>query len=1074
MLQWKYITANSCSPPGYSEYFSNKPFLPSSYWTPGLSECIPPYPNSGQRSSVWPEIFFNCAEVKILPSAPVVPTPHGRSYPANKSEFVRVNQVGYLRFATKVGVIVDSSTSPIGWQIQNHSGSVVLSGVTTVYGDDAASGDHVHKADFTALNELGAYRLVAEGIGSSFEFNIATSLYPDLPHEAMNYFYFHRMGEDILAEHLIDGRYARTALHPGDSSVPPYNGWCVSCANFDLKGSWADAGDFGIYTVNHAISAWTLLNLNEMFPEAFQDGSLNIPESGNGFADVLDEVDYGSRFVRGMLPSDGGLASHKAHNHAWSAFSITIEGENAAQNSRSAMGPSTPATYAVARVNGQLARMWYAQGHDSHADVLWSAAVDAWNRAYGTNQVYSASVASPGSAVGGGDYSDGQIGDDLYAAACEMYLTALAIGDSGMQTYKDAMRGSIFFTKIDQWDWATVTGAGTLSLFAVANDLTSEDKIAIETNIVSFANSIKDSIDSEGYPSNLDFQKFGGNYPWGSNSFIMNRAIALAYAYEITGDVSYQDYILRTLDYVMGVNAMHISYVTGYGTKAETDTHDRWAWTIGQDAFWPRGWLSGGPNNELINDYETPGGVAAAKSYAGPGTAPHAWGSKENTVNWNAPLAWVAWYVENKVVPNFGGCDGNCVPLAQSQSVKVQMDTPITLTLSASDYDGSVASWEVVSMPQLGTLSGIEPNLMYTPNPGATGSDFFTFRVYDNSGDVSTEASILLQIRDCNLIDVFGVPSAFNALVNAFNYVHVSEDGPNLAELRSPGHRIQWNNPGLYQFSLELNSGPYYVDLTRCMTGSESFTGPNAGFALNGCGVSGLDGEYWIAQYEGSEVWVEKNNLYAIVFSNDPEPPEFCISTSVPITPTTKPTQSGVSPTTKPTIIVPPPTSSPTNAPTNSPTNISTPKPTPNPTSNLSASPSAKPTTKPTLMPSTKPTVKPTTKPTSKPTTKPTRKPSSKPTTSPTSKPVTTGGSPCCADRNVGYQSCMTSDWCNMSSTNCGNCNGYYITVPLEITGCCKWWSGGDCSNVVHSSNPGCHYRKSDCEGSCGGTWSPL
>ena len=133
----------------------------------------------------------------------------------------------------------------------------------------------------------------------------------------------------------------------------------------------ADAGDFGVYTVNHAISAWTLLNLNEQFPDAFTDGSLNIPESGNSIPDVLDEVDYGSRFLRGMLPSDGGLASHKAHNHAWSAFTITVEGEN--QMIRSAMGPSTAATYAVARVNAQLARMWEAQpGGASHAAVLWS------------------------------------------------------------------------------------------------------------------------------------------------------------------------------------------------------------------------------------------------------------------------------------------------------------------------------------------------------------------------------------------------------------------------------------------------------------------------------------------------------------------------------------------------------------------------------------------------------------------------------------------------------------------------------------------------------------------------------
>ena len=71
----------------------------------------------------------------------------------------------------------------------------------------------------------------------------------------MNYFYFHRMGsEDILAEHLIDERYARIALHPKDTAVTPYPGWCSGCEDFDLLGSWADAGDFGIYTVNHAIS----------------------------------------------------------------------------------------------------------------------------------------------------------------------------------------------------------------------------------------------------------------------------------------------------------------------------------------------------------------------------------------------------------------------------------------------------------------------------------------------------------------------------------------------------------------------------------------------------------------------------------------------------------------------------------------------------------------------------------------------------------------------------------------------------------------------------------------------------
>lgn len=415
------------------------------------------------------------------------------------------------------------------------------------------------------------------------------------------------------------------------------------------------------------------------------------------------------------------------------------------------MGSSTAATFAVARVNAQLARTWHAQGNDAaYVTLLWEAAEDAWNRAYGTNKIYNAGEASPGPAVGGGDYPDSQIADDEYAAACEMYLAALSLGVSDADFFKSIVVNSSFFGKMEQWDWASVAGAGTLSLYAVSNDLSPSQEQTIKTNILAFADKIKTAIDEEGYPSNLNFPSEFGKYPWGSNSFIVNRMIALAYAYEVSGDISYQKYLMRSMDYVMGTNAMDISYVTGYGDKAETDTHDRWAWTIGQDEFWPRGWLSGGPNNEvssyalscqlllhndhqpclqLINDYETPGGVAAAKSYADPGTAPHAWGSKENTVNWNSPLAWVAWYIENKVVPNLGGCDGNCAPVAKSQSSKVQMNESVSLVLVATDYDGAdtALAWTITDTPKLGSLSGTAPNLVYTPSSNTRGVDTFSF-----------------------------------------------------------------------------------------------------------------------------------------------------------------------------------------------------------------------------------------------------------------------------------------------------------------------------------------------------------
>merc|ERR1712003_436063 len=158
-------------------------------------------------------------------------------------------------------------------------------------------------------------------------------------------------------------------------------------------------------------------------------------------------------------------------------------------------------------------------------------------------------------------------------AACEMYLTALALGlTSDAASYKSVVTSSGHFGKIDQWDWGTVNGAGTLSLYAVDNDLSQSQMESIENSIIGFADDIKQAIDQEGYPSNLNFSEFS-RYPWGSNSFIVNRMIALAYAHEITRDISYQKYLLRSMDYVMGTNAMDISYITGYGEKAETDLH---------------------------------------------------------------------------------------------------------------------------------------------------------------------------------------------------------------------------------------------------------------------------------------------------------------------------------------------------------------------------------------------------------------------------------------------------------------------------------------------------------------------
>jgi len=77
----------------------------------------------------------------------------------------------------------------------------------------------------------------------------------------------------------------------------------------------------------------------------------------------------------------------------------------------------------------------------------------------------------------------------------------------------------------------------------------------------------------------------------------------------------------------------------------------------------------------------------------------------------------------------------NDAPVANDDSVTTQENTAVAILLTASDADGDPLTYSVVGAPANGTLSGTAPNLTYTPNPGFTGSDSFTFKANDGLED---------------------------------------------------------------------------------------------------------------------------------------------------------------------------------------------------------------------------------------------------------------------------------------------------------------------------------------------------
>ncbi|MEO0453946.1 MAG: Ig-like domain-containing protein, partial [Verrucomicrobiota bacterium] len=94
----------------------------------------------------------------------------------------------------------------------------------------------------------------------------------------------------------------------------------------------------------------------------------------------------------------------------------------------------------------------------------------------------------------------------------------------------------------------------------------------------------------------------------------------------------------------------------------------------------------------------------------------------------------------------------NDLPTAEDITVETDEDTPVEIILLGSDVDlddSSALSFTIVSEPSSGSLSGLAPNLTYTPNAEFSGSDTITYLVNDGSAE-SNLATVFITVTDIN------------------------------------------------------------------------------------------------------------------------------------------------------------------------------------------------------------------------------------------------------------------------------------------------------------------------------------
>ena len=569
---------------------------------------------------------------------------------------IRLNQVGFAPWSPKRAILVSDATEPQQWELFDAENRVLIRGETIVVGPDASSGDPVHVLDFSAAKQPGSALRLRSGGHESDPFSIALGLYDPLAVDALRFFYHNRSGAPIEMPYARERRWARPAGHAPDRATCAPGTGCTY--TLDVTGGWYDAGDQGKYVVNGGLSVWLLLNAVERTKHLsrpsplFADGALEIPESGNGVPDILDEARWELEFLLKMQVPDGsplaGMAHHKIHDDAWTALGTAPHED---QQTRLLRPPSTAATLNLAAVAAQAARVFQAIDPEfSHRCLV--AARRAWTAA----RAHPSLLAPLSDTQGGGAYGDNVVADEFYWAAAELFVTT---GDDDFRAWLDDSELDPTITMIRgrsgvgvegcliTWDRLDVVAKITLA--SIPSQFPAKRVSGYQKQLQDAAAAITETITSEGY--RVPMAPKAGKIPWGSNAWVLGNMVLLGAAADFPGGVTYAHGVVDGMDYLLGRNAMAQSYVTGYGARPLQHPHHRF-WAEQADAAYPPpppGLVSGGPNSDLQDPYVVAAGLK--------GCPPHkcfidhieAYSVNEVAINWNAALAWsAAWLAERE------------------------------------------------------------------------------------------------------------------------------------------------------------------------------------------------------------------------------------------------------------------------------------------------------------------------------------------------------------------------------------------------------------------------------------------
>jgi hypothetical protein len=515
------------------------------------------------------------------------------------------------------------------YEVRNAAdGSTVLSGEPAAWNHGAvedSSGDSGWWFEFTKLDTPGTYFIYdTERKVRSATFRIDPHVYRDVLKAAVRMYFYQRAGMAKQAPHT-DACWADAAAYPQDAEAHDITAKDDRSKVRDLSGGWFDAGDTNKYVTFARAPVHQLLAAYQNNPAAFTD-DFNIPESGNGVPDLLDELKWELDWLQRMQYPDGSVA-----------LKVGSLGYNAGVPSQD----KGPRYYVPACSSATIsAAGMYAHGAlvfdkipqlKANAAQLRQRAVMAWQnyqqspkQAHCDNGTVKVAIA---------DLSEADQNSTAIVAA--VYLYAL----TGDGTYRDYIKAHYRDTHPYKDAGWTRYEADQGEALLYYTSLPSADPKLKEQLLLDKLSDVEASTETYGFSPNKDLYRafmHDPQYHWGSNQIRANygntNLDALLYEPQLAKDGDrYRTRALEVVHYFHGVNPFAMVYMSnmyGYGATRSANEiftgwflpNTRWSDALTSPCGPAPGFVPGGPNssaqqNGIPATVSPPTGQPPQKSY---------------------------------------------------------------------------------------------------------------------------------------------------------------------------------------------------------------------------------------------------------------------------------------------------------------------------------------------------------------------------------------------------------------------------------------------------------------------------